>query len=175
MKQTTVRRLWTKWNKIFYYTLVWRRRRRASIMSKKKVLLACFRNVLTCDFICLFNTRMRRKLEYCQKQPLEAFYEKSVLKNFTKFKGKHLYQSLSFYEVAGLSCEFCEISKNNFLQNSSERLLLYCHDFRFITLKVTIRWQYKRNNAGEERLCCMYYINCSTAQLRKGFVQFFKL
>ena len=54
--------------------------------------------------------------------------KKGVLKNFAKFKGKHLCQSLFFNEVAGLawnfirkeilaqvfSCEFCEISKNNF-------------------------------------------------------------
>ena len=43
---------------------------------------------------------------------------KGILRNFTKFTGKHLGQSLFF------SCEFCEISKNTFLQNTSERLLL---------------------------------------------------
>ena len=43
----------------------------------------------------------------------------SVLRNFTKFTGKHLYQRLFFNKVAGLalaqvfSSEFCEISKNN--------------------------------------------------------------
>ena len=57
--------------------------------------------------------------------------EKGVLKNFTKFKAKHLRQSLFFNKVAGLRpkacnfikketlaqvfcCEFCEISKNTF-------------------------------------------------------------
>ena len=56
---------------------------------------------------------------------------KGVLRNFTKFTGKHLRQSLFFNKVAGLrpeacnfikkealaqvfSCEFCEISKNTF-------------------------------------------------------------
>ena len=52
--------------------------------------------------------------------------EKGVLRNFTKFTGKHLCQSLFFNKVAGLACnfikketlaqvfsyEFCEISKN---------------------------------------------------------------
>ena len=64
-----------------------------------------------------------------QKQPPEVFYKKkSVLRNFAKFKGKHLCQSLFFNKVTGLSlqllkktlaqvfpCEFCEISKNTFL------------------------------------------------------------
>ena len=54
--------------------------------------------------------------------------KKVVLRNFTKFTGKHLCQSLFFNKVPGLglqlylkrdsgtgvSCEFCEISKNTF-------------------------------------------------------------
>ena len=36
------------------------------------------------------------------KQPLEVFYEKGVPRNFTKFTGKHLCQSLFFNKVAGL-------------------------------------------------------------------------
>ena len=52
---------------------------------------------------------------------------KGVLRNFSKFTGKHMCKSLSFNKVAGrlqcylkrgstkvLSCEFCEISKNTF-------------------------------------------------------------
>ena len=57
------------------------------------------------------------------------FYKKGTFKNFTKFTGKHLFQSLVFNKVAGLrsatllkketlaqvfSCEFCEIFKNTF-------------------------------------------------------------
>ena len=37
-----------------------------------------------------------------QKQLPEVFYKKCVLRNFTKFTGKHLCQSLFFSEVAGL-------------------------------------------------------------------------
>ena len=52
----------------------------------------------------------------------EVFCKKGVLRNFTKFKGKHLCQSLflsySFIKKAILaqvfSSEFCEISKNTF-------------------------------------------------------------
>ena len=41
----------------------------------------------------------------------------SVLKNFTKFTGKHLCQSLFFKKetlAQVLPCEFCEIFKNTF-------------------------------------------------------------
>ena len=58
----------------------------------------------------------------------EVFCKKGVLRNFTKFTGKHLCQSLFFNKVAGQACnfikketlaqvfpcEFCEISKNIF-------------------------------------------------------------
>ena len=65
--------------------------------------------------------------------------KKSVLRNFAKFTGKHLCQSLFFNNVAGLrpatllkketlaqvfSSEFFEISKNTVSQNTSGRLLL---------------------------------------------------
>ena len=36
------------------------------------------------------------------KSPPEVFYKKGVLKNFTKFRGKHLCQSLFFNKLAGL-------------------------------------------------------------------------
>ena len=60
---------------------------------------------------------------------------KAVLENFAKFTGKHRCQSLSFNKVAGLrsqpatllktrlwhySCEFCEMFKNTFLENTSD-------------------------------------------------------
>ena len=58
----------------------------------------------------------------------EVFCKKGVLRNFEKFTGKHLCQSLFFNKVAGLrlffikketlaqvfSCEFLDISKNTF-------------------------------------------------------------
>ena len=58
----------------------------------------------------------------------EVFCKKVILRNFKKFTGKHLCQSLFFNKVAGstynfikketleqvFSCEFCEISKNTF-------------------------------------------------------------
>ena len=58
---------------------------------------------------------------------------KGILRNFAKFTGKHLHQSLFFNKVAGLannftekkalvqafSCDFCEISKNNTFLHTS--------------------------------------------------------
>ena len=40
-----------------------------------------------------------------QKQPPEVFFKKCILKNFAKFTGKHLCQSLSFNKVAGLDLQ----------------------------------------------------------------------
>ena len=46
----------------------------------------------------------------------EVFCKKGVLKNFTKFTGKHLCQGLFFDRDsgAGVFLTFCEIFKNNF-------------------------------------------------------------
>ena len=69
-------------------------------------------------------------LQY-QKQPPKVFYKKGILKNFKKFTGKHLCQSLSLNKVTDLSpatllnktqmvfCEFSEIFQNTFLTGSS--------------------------------------------------------
>ena len=38
-----------------------------------------------------------------QKQPLELFCKRGILKHFAKFTGKHLWQSLFFNKVAGVS------------------------------------------------------------------------
>ena len=102
--------------------------------------------------ISLGSLRMRS-----QKQPPEVVYKKSVLRNFAKFTGKHLCQSLFFNKVEGsacnavkkeslvrgFSCEFCKISKNTFshrtlpvavfwfanLQKSSAELMIIWPDF----------------------------------------------
>ena len=72
-------------------------------------------------------------VELLQKQPPEVFHKKIALKNFTKFTGKHLCQSLFFLSYRSeaynhdhatynfikkktlaqvFSCEFSEIVKN---------------------------------------------------------------
>ena len=50
-----------------------------------------------------------------QKQSPEVFYKKGVLRNFTKFTGKHLCQSLFFNKVAGLRPEACNFIKKETL------------------------------------------------------------
>ena len=75
-----------------------------------------------------------------QKQPPEIFYKKGALKNFTKFTGKHLCQSLFFNKIAGLRratllntilwhryfpVNFAKLLRTSFLQSTFGRLLLY--------------------------------------------------
>ena len=75
-----------------------------------------------------------------QKQPPEMFYKKGALKNFTKFTGKHLCQSLFFNKVAGLRratllnkilwhryfpVNFAKLLRTSFSQSTFGRLLLY--------------------------------------------------
>ena len=68
------------------------------------------------------------------------FFKQDVLKNFTKFRGKHLYWSIFFNKVAGLrsqalnfvknetptqvsSFEFCKIFENTFFTEHIRQLL----------------------------------------------------
>ena len=46
--------------------------------------------------------KQNQKVCKWKKQPPEVFYKKGVLRNFPKFTGKHLCQSLFFDKVAGL-------------------------------------------------------------------------
>ena len=73
-------------------------------------------------------------------QPPQVFFKKGVFKNFAKFIGKHVPESL-FKTVAGLrsffikkgylaevfSCEFCEIFKNNFFHKTPTVAVSYEH------------------------------------------------
>ena len=63
---------------------------------------------------------------------LEVFYEKGVLRNFAKFTGKHLCQSLFFNKVAGL------LRTPFFIEHL--RWLLLLQDLSFTcTLKIFLR------------------------------------
>ena len=68
-------------------------------------------------------TYIRRLRRLLRSSHSEVFYKKAVLRNFTKFTGKHLCQSLfinacNFAKKETLAqvffCEFCKISKNTF-------------------------------------------------------------
>ena len=66
-----------------------------------------------------------------QKQPPEVFYKKDALRNYAKFTGKHLCQSLFLNKVVGLRLwhrcfhvSFRKFVRQTFFHNTSERLLL---------------------------------------------------
>ena len=60
-----------------------------------------------------------------QKQPPEVFCKKGVLRNFVKFTGKHLRQSLRLQPCNFIKKEaFTKFLRTPFLQNNSGRLLL---------------------------------------------------
>ena len=44
----------------------------------------------------------------------EVLCKEGVLRNFPKFTGKYLCQSLFLIKLQALACEICEISKNTF-------------------------------------------------------------
>ena len=81
----------------------------------------------------MFFLELKELNYYFQKQPMEVFFKKSALGNFAKFTGKHLCQGL--LRPATLlkkrlwhSCfpvKFAKLPRTPFLQNTSERLLLY--------------------------------------------------
>ena len=93
-------------------------------------------NSLCCSPECeKGNTRIKHR----RSRP-EVFCKKGVLRNFTKFTGKHLCQSLFFNKVTGLiaatllnkrlrhrcfSVNFAKFLGTTFLQNTSTRLLIY--------------------------------------------------
>ena len=72
-----------------------------------------------------------------QKQPPEVFYEKVVLKNFAKFTGKHLRQSLFFNKVAGQACNF--IKKETVAQVFSWKFLVN-FEIRFFAVDFFLLW-----------------------------------
>ena len=104
---------------------------------------------IICAFVCLnlavthivTDSSTDKRFNGNRSSRPEVFCKKGVLRNFTKFTGKHLYQRLFFNKVAGLrrttslkkslwhkvfSCEICEISKSRFFYRTPRtfRLLL---------------------------------------------------
>ena len=81
----------------------------------------------------------------CRSIDQRCSLRKGVLRNFSKFTGKYLCQSLSLSKLQTSACnfikketvaqmvfcEFCEISKKTFLQHVSGRLLLEVFYSRF--------------------------------------------
>ena len=82
--------------------------------------------------ICFKNkTRVTMHCFNCRSSHQRCSIKKGVFRNFTKFTGKHLCQSLFLMKIIKqetlvqvFSCEFCEILRTSFLRNTSGRLLL---------------------------------------------------
>ena len=68
--------------------------------------------------IFLKKEKTEKKFHSTRSSHPEVFCKKSVLKSFTKFKGKHLCRSLFFNKIAGLQGEKQFHSKNNLLEMS---------------------------------------------------------
>ena len=102
--------------------------------------------------------------EQLQKQPPKVFFEESLIRNFAKFEGKHLCESLFFNKVVGLSPATllkvtlaqvfsCEFYKKPFLQNSSWQLFLQLV-LRHLLTMVNHHYNVKVN---ENKICFMYW------------------
>ena len=65
---------------------------------------------------------------YLKKQsPRCALWKKAVLRNFAKFTGKYLCQSLFFNKVAGFPVNFAKFLRTTFFAELLRWLLLYLH------------------------------------------------
>ena len=59
------------------------------------------------------------KIGFYRSSGPEVFYKEGLLRDFPKFTGKHLYQSLFFNKIAQVFfSEFCQISKSNFFHRT---------------------------------------------------------
>ena len=105
-----------------------------------------------------FNYRL--KILDFRKQPPEMFYKKGVLRNFTKFTGKHLWQSLFFNKVAdqhpcrsvisiNLLCNFIEITLRHGWRSANllkKRLWQRCFPVYFVKFS---RTYFLQNTSGQ--------------------------
>ena len=77
--------------------------------------------VVRLSYVCMLLVEIYQKcVQLFRSSRLEVFCKKDVLRNFTKFTGIHLCQSLFLNKVKKkdlaqvFSCEFCKISKSTF-------------------------------------------------------------
>ena len=101
------------------------------LVSLKVFEVFCFKFLKTIENQKLQIYRITYHLDTLKKQPPEVFCKKGGLRNFAKFTGKNLCQSLFFNKVAGLRLwhrcfpvNFAKFPRTPFLQKTSERLLL---------------------------------------------------
>ena len=96
--------------------------------GKKSNYIAMIKEAFLTKLCWLKRKGLRTKIRG-RSSRLELFCRKSVLRNFTKFTGKYLCQSLFFNKVAGLwhrcfPVNSVKFLRTPFLQNTSGRLLL---------------------------------------------------
>ena len=80
-------------------------------------ILKPYRSIFSGQILCKIYVNSRQ----------EMFYKKGFLRDFVKYTEKHLCQGLLFKKetlAQVFSCEFCEISKNNFFTEHLRWLLL---------------------------------------------------
>ena len=91
---------------------------------------------LKLQILRLFRARSSKtvKCRFTLKRQKWSFHvRKDVLRNFAKFTGKHMYQSLFFQKEAlaqMFSCEFCKISNNAFFTEH----LLTTASYAYVTI-----------------------------------------
>ena len=93
-----------------------------------------------------------------QKQPPEVFLGKGVLRNFAKFTGKHLYQSLFFrlwHRYFPLN--FAKFLRTPFPKNTSERLLL-CFCAQILAPLLLLTFQLVFRSSGYCDLITPYFL-----------------
>ena len=123
---------------------------------------------------------------YSQKQPPEVFYNKTCPKNFAKFRGKHLSQSLFFNKVAGLRpatllkkrlwhrcflVNFAKLLRAPFLQNTSGCLLVHskfqvfflCFTLKIDCIKIEAMGLVLNLSILAEILCVLFTLTSSFA------------
>ena len=108
----------------------------------------------------------------------EVFCKKGVLRNVTKFTGKHLCQSLFFNKVAGLGCNFIE--KETLAQMlSCEVCVLFKNTYFYRTTLVAVSARYIRGNVyfgiiafsclSSRKPCLIFLLICFAREI-KAFI-----
>ena len=139
-----------------------------------KIISICIKQQFRLSFIKkFFNTEA--ELEKSRSSRLEVFCKKGVLRNFAKFAGKRLCQSLYFNKATDwglqetlaqvLFCEFCKIYKNTFsyrttLVAASEKGVAYKKMRAYTQWEKTKTLEPKRDK----------FTSCKGVSKRKNFI-----
>ena len=96
-------------------------RTKRAFKMKQKVFFIIFKGLSLKQIKRIFFGRWEHLRDQFRSSRPKLFCKKGVLRNFAKFTGKHLCQSLFFNKVAGLRLwhsDFCEICKNTFFHRT---------------------------------------------------------